>query len=376
MRILHICSYYIGNKLYMNLIKQLSFKGINQEVFIPVKDKNYIGKNQLPQGYNTVNYCYRNILKKYDRFLLYNKVNKQMKEIEKSLLINREIDFVHAHTLFSDGGTAYKLYKKYGINYIVNVRNTDINVFYKYGLHLRPFIQKVLLNARAVVFISHAYKEKMLTLLPSNVVSKIQSKCYVIPNGIDDHWHENAVTKSKKGNLNDINLLFIGSIDKNKNLSTVISACSKLQKEGYKVSLNVIGSGPLEDECRQLNKKLGIEKDIIFHGYLQSKEHISSIMDKCDIFVMPSFIETFGLVYIEAMSSGLPVIYSKGQGIDGFFNEGEVGFSVDPNNHESIVESIEKIMMRYNEISVNCYKNSREFNWDDISKKYLDFYTY
>jgi len=374
MRILHICSYYIGNKLYQNLIKQLFYEGIDQEIFIPIKDKSLMKKNQLPPCYLNVNYYYRDILRPYDKFLYHNKIKKQFRELEGLIEVNRNLDFVHAHTIFSDGGTAYKLYEKYGVDYLVNVRNTDINSFYKYAIHLRPFMYKVLINAKAIVFIAYSYREKMLEILPKYVVSNIKDKCYVIPNGIDDYWLENSIVKLEGKNSNIIKLLYIGTINKNKNLKTLILVCSKLIKEDYKVILNIIGSGPLENECKNLSKKLRVDKYVIFHGYVENKKSISSIMDECDIFIMPSFKETFGLVYIEAMSRGLPIIYTENQGIDGFFKEGEVGFSVNPSSVQSIEKAIKNIKKNYRIISVKCHENSKKFNWKEIAKKYRNIY--
>jgi L-malate glycosyltransferase len=374
MELLHICSYYIGNKLYANLIKELSKNEIKQHVFIPLKNDSFTGSNQLPSEYKTINYYYRNILKRYDRLFYFNKTRKQLHEIERSILSSSKIDFVHAHTLFSDGGTAYKVYQKYGINYIVNVRNTDINVFYKYGLHLRPFMYKVLLNAKAIIFISHAYKKQTLSVLPSYILDQIENKCYVIPNGIDDYWHENALIKKDNSGYKGVKLLFIGLINKNKNLKTVMQACQLLNSRGYNVSLEVIGDGPLETQCKELSSKLNMEKTIIFHGYLTDMQSITRIMDNCDIFVMPSFKETFGLVYIEAMTRGIPIIYSEGQGIDGFFKNGEVGYSVDPKNLEMLCSVINKIIINYNDISQNCLIRASEFQWNNVTDKYQKLY--
>ncbi|OIU67644.1 glycosyltransferase [Rossellomorea aquimaris] len=374
MELLHICSYYIGNKLYANLIKELSKSEINQRVFIPIKNDRFAGSNQLPSEYKTINYYYKNILKRYDRFFYFNKTRKQMDEIERSIMSDSKIDFVHAHTLFSDGGTAYKLHQKYGINYIVNVRNTDINVFYKYGVHLRLFMYKVLLNAKAIIFLSHAYKKQTLSVLPSYILNQIENKCYVIPNGIHDYWHENSLIQKNTSISKKVKLLFIGSINKNKNLKTVIQACQVLKSRGYNVSLDVIGDGPLEMHCKELSNKLNMEKDIIFHGYITDIKSITRIMDNCDIFVMPSFKETFGLVYIEAMSRGIPVIYSEGQGIDGFFKNGEVGYSVDPRNSEMLCNVVSKIIINYNNMSQNCLKRANEFQWNSVADKFKKIY--
>ncbi|WP_100405634.1 glycosyltransferase family 4 protein [Bacillus solitudinis] len=375
MKILHICSYYIGNKLYKNLIKELAKEGLDQHIFIPLKDDNYVGKNQLSSDYNNIKYYYKKILNKYDRFFYSNKINKQKKEIEREILLNTKIDFIHAHTVFSDGGTAYKLYKKYKINYAVNVRNTDINYFYKYALHLRPFMHKVLLNSGYVVFISYAYKEQLLSALPKSIVSKIKDKCVVIPNGIDNFWHENSLLEYRKKKFNKkISFLFIGLINKNKNLETVIKTCAHLRSLGFEPELNVLGNGPLEDQCKQLCVKLNINKYVFFHGYVSDRKIIMEYIDNSDIFIMPSFTETFGLVYIESMSRGIPVIYSRGQAIDGFYKDGEVGYSVEPNNISMMVDVVQKIMNNYVEISTNCIDNAKLFLWKDIARNYLECY--
>lgn len=371
--VLHICTYYIGNKLYKNLIKHLSLNKLNQEVFIPVRNKQHIGKNQLTKEYATVQYSYSNILKKYDKFFYFKKINRQTKEIEKLILQNGEINFIHAHTIFSDGGTAYNLFRKYGINYIVNVRNTDVNTFFKYGVHLRPFMYNILKNSSRIIFISHAYKKQLLSNLPSEITLEIESKCMVIPNGIDEYWHKNTSDSKNIGNIKKLNLLFIGELNKNKNFEAVIMAYKKLIKAGYDLSLHVIGSGPKEVDFRKQCETINKSK-VIFHGYINDKSKMREIMDNSDIFIMPSLKETFGLVYIEAMSRGIPVIYTENQGIDGFFEEGEVGYSVEPRNIDMIVDSINKITNDYNQISQRCIINAKTFNWPEIAKKYLSLY--
>src|SRR5690606_22696545 len=85
-----------------------------------------------------------------------------------------------------------------------------------------------------------------------------------------------------------------------------------------------------------------------------SKEKLLELYRANDILVMPSKTETFGLVYAEAMSQGLPVIYSKGQGFDGQFKEGLIGYHVDCFDPVNIASSILKIVNNYEEMSSNC----------------------
>ena len=89
---------------------------------------------------------------------------------------------------------------------------------------------------------------------------------------------------------------------------------------------------------------------------------------------MPSFTETFGLVYVEALSQGLPVIYTKGQGFDGQFPEGTVGYHVTPTESKDVAEKILKIAENYMKISSNCNNGIKKYQWKMISEEYLRIY--
>lgn len=375
MNLLHICSYYIGNKLYSNLLKELSKKNINQDILIPVRKPEHIGLNEInTDKYSGLDFNYAYILNSFDRVLYHAKIQKQVKWVEKNLMLRKKIDVIHAHTIFSDGGTAFELFKKFNINYIVNVRNTDINFFYKYGIHLRKYMYDILKNSKKIVFISYAYQEELTKLLPKNILNNVIDKFEVVPNGIDAYWHGVTINNYNNSNFKEVKLLFIGKLDKNKNVESVIKACSNLHGNGYKCSLQIIGSGPQEKKLKKLCGKLDLDRIVKFHGYISEKNEIKAIMEQSNIFVMPSLKETFGLVYIEAMSRGLPIIYSKDQGVDGFFKEGDVGFSVNPKNYEEISSRIIKITNKYSDVSKNCKLEAQKFNWETISDRYLDIY--
>ena len=104
------------------------------------------------------------------------------------------------------------------------------------------------------------------------------------------------------------------------------------------------------------------------------KENLITVYRKADIFIMPSLTESFGLSYVEAMTQGLPVIYTRNQGFDGQFAEGMVGFHVNPKDIEDIYSKILMILLNYAEISNNCLVESDKYNWDVIADKYIDIY--
>ena len=89
---------------------------------------------------------------------------------------------------------------------------------------------------------------------------------------------------------------------------------------------------------------------------------------------MPSKYETFGLVYPEAMSRGLPIVYTKNQGFDKYFDDGEVGFPINYSSIEDGAEAIIKILKNYNYMSNKCIENSRLFSWRKIADKYIIIY--
>lgn len=374
MNILHICSYYIGNKLYKRLFGKLSQdRNLTQYVYIPIKNYSLLNKNYFES--ENVKFYYDNILYKRDKILYKTKIKKQLARI-LSLLEDdiKAVDLVHAHTLFSDGGTAYYLKKFRGIKYVVSIRNTDINVFYKYGWHLRSFIKEVLLQAEAVIFISEAYKQKVFELFPKKIINEIEHKVYVIPNGIDDIWLKKEIVKPPQIRDDKIHLIFVGSIDKNKNLKTVLKVLKELnQQMGRRYYLHIAGEGPLKRNLESYAIKHGIGSDLKFYGYV-NEEDLVVLMDKADIFVLPSIHETFGISYVEAMSRGVPVIYSKNEGIYGFFEEGQVGFSVNPLSVKDIISAIKLIEENYHYLSTECVNQSKNFSWDKIAEIYKQLY--
>ncbi|MCZ2258634.1 glycosyltransferase family 4 protein [Sporosarcina sp. G11-34] len=371
MKVIHLCTYYIGNKLYEKLFFEISKNEISQAIYIPIRDKELVNRNFL--SLHNIEFYYDLILKKYDRYFYKGKVKKQKKRVEMKVSDLQLTNVIHAHTLFSDGGTAYLLKKKYGINYVINVRSTDINTFYKYAIHHRDFSHEVLLNASNIIFISPAYKEKTFSLLPDKVVSQIKNKTHIIPNGIDNKWFTTEIVEVKKDFMKGLHLLFTGSLDKNKNLITVLKLVQKLVREGQDVYLNVAGEGPFKKKLMSYATNMGVYDRVKFHGKV-STEKLIELVDQSDIFILPSYKETFGISYIECMSRGVPVIYTRNEGIDGYFPEGSVGYSTDPNDINEMNININNILDDYERISQECIAASRKFNWKDISRIYINMY--
>jgi len=372
MNILHINGDYPFQSLYYELLQHFSEgKGIKHIMYVPLKSGRKFSRKYDISTPN-VNVIYSFDFHNLDRLVYYTKKTKILKAIQNIINI-ADINCVHAHTLFSTGGVAYELKKKLGINYIVAVRNTDLNEFFKYMVHLRNFGIKVMNAASKVIFLSPAYKDIVINkYVPKKLRKDILNKSIVIPNGIADFWHKNRF-KRKNAPPKHVELLYIGAIEKNKNIETTIRVTRLLNARGINTHFTIVGGGP---NTAKIKKIIGKNDNYIkIHKWINSKEKLIPFYRAAHIFVMPSLRETFGVVFIEALSQGLPLIYTKGHGIDGYFPQGFVGYACNPLDVEEITNRIEHIMANYVEFSRRCTDSIESFSWRKLAHKYESTYS-
>jgi glycosyltransferase involved in cell wall biosynthesis len=370
-QVLHINSNYLTSKLHENLLKRLENKEIHNTVFMPIKAEtreNFLYKSNY-EIFSPV--TFRNI----DKYLFGYKQRKIYKKLHEKIDVQK-YDVIHAHTLFTDGNVAYQLNRDYGIPYIVTVRGyTDIESFFKLRINLRNRGRKILKNASKIIFLSDTNKEDLLNKYINNGALKenIESKSEIIPNGIDDYFFENEGEPRKIDPKEELHFVQVGKIIPLKNgLGSIEGLKQYQQKSNKEVKLTFIGQ-VVDETYAQKIKNEG--QDIVNYYGTASMEELVNIYREHDIFIMPSFSETFGLVYPEAMSQGLPVIYTKGQGFDGNYEDGYVGYPVKSDDPVDIANKIELIVENYEEISKNALKAYKRFNWDNLSKKYITMYT-
>ena len=361
MRILHINSYYISSPFYEN-IYSYQRKCCDVVVYAHTTKNNLCN---LDKEKCIVGRPYTNL----DRPFFHLKHHKIWADLNKKIDLN-SFDLIHAHSLFSNGYEAYKAFAREKIPYVVSVRNTDINVFFKYFKHLKNLGIKILLHAKAIIFISLPYKEIVVNeIVPKKYRKCIDKKSFVVPNGVDCFWLDNISNHKKTNDM--IKVISVGVIDKNKNQLITCKALQELLKKGYRVSFDIYG--------RIINKSLWRKiTKFSFVNYHQpvKKNDLLFAYRNSDIFVMPSINETFGISYVEAMSQGLPVIYTKNQGFDGQYEDGVVGFSVNPKNYLLISKRIEDCYIRYESISSNCLSSLSKYDWNGLNLRILDIYEY
>jgi len=246
---------------------------------------------------------------------------------------------------------------------IVVVHGGDIHKLIK--VHsARKRIIEVYNKTDRVIAVSDKLAQQIAILAPS-------TRCKVIPNGINIKEYELESNKYSDDNRS-IRLVSVSNLIRTKGIEFNIIALSALTKEFPNLCYQIIGDG--EDKYRLLDLVLryGLEEKVEFLGYLDNNQVIEHLKYS-HIFSLPSYEEGFGVVYLEAMAAGLPVIGIQDQGISDIIRNSENGFLVQPQQVEPIVEIL-RLLCSDGEfrklIGNNGRKTAEQYDWSEISLIY------
>lgn len=353
---LHINSYFLSNKIHYSFYKTI-LRHRKDKFLIPVYKT--FKKDQA----ETVHIDY--VFTSLDKHLFFTKFFKVFYLIFKKELTSG-YGYIHAHTLISDGIAAYLLSRIVKKKFVVTVRSTDVGYFIKKSRLFRCIAKKILSEASMVFFVSPSNKENIRKLYPEIDPTKF----YLLPNGIDNFWLENASGKTAiNQKFETLNILFVGQIIKRKKLDLLIDFVKKYEDRKY--NLTIVGKNSLNLNFEEIAKELKPGNTISYLGEIKDKNELLKIYRNNDIFALLSYAETFGVVYIEALTQGLPIVYTRGDGVCGYFEEGQVGCSCDHKSLEELKEKIDNIVSNYNAISRNTTKHIQNFEWEYLVQHYV-----
>ncbi|MBO1121179.1 glycosyltransferase family 4 protein [Enterococcus casseliflavus] len=364
-KILHICTNYVYSDLYYELVSRLE-KNCYNTVYSPINNSYDYIKNSN-ENFEIV---IRKAFDTKDRFYFKRKSKKIFQTLTSSIDV-KNYEIIHAHTLFTDGNVAYTLWKKFKIPYVITVRSTDTNFFIKYYKHLKKLGNQILSNASRIIFLSPSSRKKIMEkLVYKDKIEYISQKSILIPNGINSIFFNNDITTNKGINLSNekVKILTVGRIEKNKNQLFVCSALKDLVNRGYSIQYDLVGNFSSERY-----KKKVMKFDFVNYLGLKNKKELLEIYSNADIFILVSKSETFGLTYAESISQNTPIIYTKFEGFDGQFDEGEVGYHVKYNSKNELKKLIVKILQsKENFADISNY--SKKFDWEIISLRIFKIY--
>ena len=162
-------------------------------------------------------------------------------------------------------------------------------------------------------------------------------KVYFIPNCLDN-------MPNKLSKLDSCNIISVGRLSKEKAFDDLLRLFKKVSIKHSNWHLNIVGDGMEKNDLLSLAKELKLGDKVTFHGY-QDKDYINDLLLDSSIYVMTSKTESFGLVLIEAMSYGVPVLsYTSAQGANEIIDDGKDGFLIRNRSEDDMIDKIDLLI--------------------------------
>ena len=292
------------------------------------------------------------------------------KKIDK-IITKEKIQFnlIHGHKLTFEGLITSYLSKKYSVPYIISLRGyTDIKLI-KILKHNHNIFLKVLQKAERVIFLAPWTKNQIQSIFKGKL-SPYNS--VILPNIIQLH-DTAAIAEEDRFQDRFVTVFHLDSY-KLKNIKRTISAMNAVHDKYPQLKLDIIGGGKSATKIKSYINKCNYPSNFRLVGHMDHHEVLASYSKYLGL-ILPSYPETFGLVFIEALYSGIPVLYSKNSGIDGYFDNLQVYEKV---KYDSVQEIQTGIIKLYEENasyrkSIQLLKAGGEFQTfsaENISKQY------
>jgi len=247
------------------------------------------------------------------------------------------IDLIHAHASLPCGHAAMLLSQELGIPYVVSVHGFDTLSSEKIAGRALAWClrisRRVYASSRRVICVSESVREHVLEGIGST------SRTSVVYNGVDPELFSPGEEPSSESLL----ILSGRTLPSMDGPETLVRAASSLTSEFPSLRWEFIGPGLERSRLHNLAQQLGVDEHVRFLG-CQSRRQIAEAMRRCSVFALPGRREELGELYLEAMSTGKPVIGYRGQGIAEIIQHGSNGFLVGPDNERELILAIAMLL--------------------------------
>lgn len=286
------------------------------------------------------------------------------------LALRGKIDFIHAHWTIPSGLVAVIMKKLLKIPVLITAHAGDVFTNNQIIQSLNNYIVK---NADLVTVNSQATEQALSKYIKS------PHDLTIIPMGVDTNKFKPQKIMKKTGNK----LLFVGRLAEKKGVAYLIEALPQIIKKVPKTKLLIIGEGPEEARLRNLAHKFDLGKSINFLGKIANNK-LSYYYNLADVVITPSIqtkagdTEGLGVVILEAMACGTPVIASRIGGIPDIIEHDKNGWLVPPKNVSSLVGAITRLLGDQklgNRLRVNARNRIRRFfDWRVVAGEFRKIY--
>ncbi len=273
---------------------------------------------------------------RYQTFLTRQLYNRYVREVG-------EPDVLHVHSALWAGIAAMDLKRRYKLPYVITEHSSAFarGLLSRYEMHTA---RAVFSHAAASVAVSNAFAQLLRAQLGIEDIG-------VIPNMVDtDFFSCKERTKKAEGPFIFLTVAFLTP---NKGIDVLLKAFAAKFRGNPEVRLEIGGDGKQRAELERLSRELGISSQVTFLGQL-SRAQVREAMCRSNVFVLPSYYETFGVVLIEAMSAGLPLIATRSGGPEDIVTP-DVGFLVKPGDVDSISKTLFNIKKYYDKWALKTH---------------------
>lgn len=259
-------------------------------------------------------------------------------------------DIVHVHTYLA-GDLGIWFSKEYNVPLVVTEHYTG----FARGI-VKPWELK---RAKRLY---HASSENIAVSSSFSKLLKEQTGAKFNPLANMTDVHKFSIADKDPRSKGTYTYLFVGSLHSKKNPLMLLEAFIKRYREDSSLRLILAGEGELSEPLKRVVKENNLEGVVEFPGFIGSNE-VSKLMKRADCFILPSVFETFGIVVIEALASGVPVIVTRSGGPENFVVNEEHGFVIDQNLNELV-----DAMVKVKELELDPVK-LRSFVVDNFSEE-------
>lgn len=288
--------------------------------------------------------------------------------------LSKDKDVLHFHMPFPLGDIAYLLSGYKGK--VIVWWHSDIVRQKKLMKLYRPIMEKFLNRVDTIIVATQGHIDG------SDYLPKYRDKCVIIPYGVDKRIEENAdryieQLRPSQNISRPLKMLFVGRLVYYKGCEILLKAF----KEVDNAELTIIGDGELRAKLENEAVKYNMTSKVHFLGNVE-EERLFNAFEECDVFILPSIAksEAFGLVQIEAMAYGKPVINTNlPSGVPYVSLDHVTGLTVPPNDVQALADAI-RWMVDHEEERIEMGKRARDrvkeyYRMDDMLKKVMVVYS-
>ncbi|MDG1341979.1 MAG: N-acetyl-alpha-D-glucosaminyl L-malate synthase BshA [Flavobacteriaceae bacterium] len=284
------------------------------------------------------------------------------------------IDVLHVHYAIPHAYAAYMAKKMLldediSIPIVTTLHGTDITLVGSHPFY-RPAVTFSINHSDCVTAVSESLKQDTLRLFD------IKTEIKVIPNFIDTKKFENKEKPCERSLLAPTDDKIITHISNFRPLKRINDVIDVFEQISTNVSskLLMVGEGPEKSKAMAYVKSKGLNEKVVFLG---NSNEIDKILCYSDLFLLPSEMESFGLVALEAMANGVPVISSNAGGLSEVNKHGFSGFLSDVGDVNSIAKNALELLLdeeKLNKFKKQAKKQAQLFNIDKVVTEYEDIY--